>query len=260
MQRAGIWNVSMGLESVEDATLEDMRKESDTPVYIDTAERLHRFGFKIAASFIAGYADDTERSVRQIASFAERIGCFTIQLYCQALTPRTRDWKRLLHRRLPGHPARFLNGHSVATFPKRILPSVLQKALFETADDFCRGGEREAQKRIVGRIYRRVWKGMRPFHAALEQIEAELLLPMGLYVQDGAEGWALDEERLLDLFADRERYLSFAQRIEEIFDPIRYPEGVRPPLPLPRDPLPGAGFRGNSFERSWAEARQLGPG
>ncbi len=259
MRKAGIWNISMGLESVENATLEDMRKDSDMPVYIDTAERLRRFDFRFSASFIAGYANDTERSVREIATFAEQVGCFTIQLYCQGITPRTRDWKRLLHRRIPGYPARFLNGHSVVTFPQRMLPSVLQKALFETAEDFCFGGKREAQKLIVGRIYRKVWKGMKPYYFALQEIEDEMLVPQGVYVEDGIGNWVLDEDLLLDLFADREFYVDFARRIEKVFDPLRYPEGVEPVPPFPRDPLAGAGFPANTRERSWAEARQLGP-
>lgn len=258
MRRAGVWNVSLGLESVEDHTLEDMRKDADTRVYVDAAERLRRFDFKVAASFIAGYADDTVREVRNIARFAEKIGCFTIQLYCQGITPRTRDWKRLLHRRVPGTPMRYLNGHTVATLPRRILPSVLQKTLFETADAFCRSA-REAQKRIVGRIYRKVWRGTEPYHAALEEIEREVLLPEGVYVEDGDGGWILDEERLQELFEDRERYEGFARRIEEIFDPLRYPDGVEPPGPPIRDPLPGAGFPANTRDRAWAEARQLGP-
>ncbi len=257
MRRAGIWNISMGLESVEDATLQDMRKEAETHVYVDTAERLQRFGFKISASFMAGYADDTERSVRSIAPFARNLGCFTIQMYCPAITPRTSDWKQLIHRRIPGHPARFLNGHSVATFPQRILPSVLQKTLFETADDFCRGGQREAQKLIVARIYRRVWNGMKPFYAALAEIEREVLLPERIYRESSPGSWELDEDRLLTLFADRERYEDFARRIEEIFDPVRYPEGVEPLLPMPRDPLPGAGsnLAARRGQRAWSEAR-----
>jgi radical SAM superfamily enzyme YgiQ (UPF0313 family) len=256
MRRAGVWQVSMGLESVDDTTLEDMRKEATTDVYLGAAERLHRFGFEIAASFVAGYANDSRETVLNIAPFASRLGCFTIQLYCQAITPRTRDWKRLLYRRIPGCPDRFFNGHTVTTFPNCMLPSTLQRTLFETADLFF--AAREPQKRIVGRIYRKVWNGLRDYHAALERIECEVLLPEGIYVERSPGLHALADDRLRELFADRERYTDLARRIEERFDALRYPAGVAAPRPLPRDPLPGAGtWPAASPPQPWAAARQL---
>jgi hypothetical protein len=232
-----------------------MRKESTTDVYVGAAERLHKFGFEIAASFVAGYANDTRQTVLNIAPFATRIGCFTIQLYCQAITPRTRDWKRLLFRRIPGCPERFLNGHTVTTFPQRMLPSVLQRTLFETSDAFF--NTRDPQKKIIGRIYRRVWGGLREYWEALSRIEEEVLLPEGIYVEEGTDLHVLQEDRLRELFADRERYTGFARRIEALFDPLRYPAGVVPPQPLQPDPLPGAGTWAPVVKRPWAEARQL---
>lgn len=255
MRSAGIWNISMGLESVEDDTLEDMRKEADTSVYRGAAKRLAQHGFMMSASFIAGYANDTEQSVRRIANFAKELGCFTIQLYCPAVTPKTKDWKRLLFRKIPGCPERYLNGQTVSTFPKLMLPSVLQKALFDTAREFC--AQKEPQKRIVGRIYETTWRAVRPYHACLQQIEAEILLPEGVYREGRGGAFELDEEVLWNLSADRERYGHFMERVGTIFDSIRYPSGYRGRNRgrFQDDHLVGMRVRRPPLD--WAQARQL---
>lgn len=257
MRRAGIWNISMGLESVDDTTLEDMRKDSTTDIYRAAAARVHQYDFKLSASFIAGYANDTPQTVLNIAPFASSIGCFTIQLYCQAITPRTRDWKRLRYRQIPGVPERFMNGHTVATFPKRMLPSTLQRTLFETARRFFNVDE--PQKRIVGRIYERVWREVRAYAEALERVEREVVLHEGIYHKEESGLWILQEDRLHDLFHDRGRYGEFARSIASHFDHLRFPRDVVG-LPLPDliaedDGLTQAAMRLRLPDRAWKEAR-----
>ena len=223
MRRAGVWNISMGLESIDDTSLEDMRKNTSTDVYHEAASRVREFDFKIAGSFIAGYADDTRDKVLKIASFAERIGLFTIQLYCQAVFPHTPDWSRLAHRRIPGAPERFLNAHGVEIFPARMLPSVLQKTLFDTAELFL--SAREPQKRIMRRIYSSVWRAMRHYHDALQRVEQDILLPRGIYRLDSSGHYQLQEETLVRLHGDPEEYDYFSSQLAERFAHLRYPPG-----------------------------------
>ena len=223
MRRAGVWNVSMGLESIEDTSLQDMRKNTATHVYLQAARRLHAHGFVIAGSFICGYADDTRETILDIARFAERLDLFTIQLYCQAVFPRTPDWKRLAHRRIPAAPERYLNGHGVEIFPARILPSELQETLFETAHRFH--DRSEPQKRIMRRIYGSVWRSMRDYADALRRVEQEVLLPRGLYRGDASGGVTLQEEALVRLHADQEEFDAFTREIAARFAHLRYPPG-----------------------------------
>jgi radical SAM superfamily enzyme YgiQ (UPF0313 family) len=254
MRRAGIWNISMGLESVENDTLEDMRKKADVSVYRRAAERLRHHGFKMSASFIAGYADDTVESVRGIAAFATELDCFTIQLYCPAITPKTKDWNRLLFRKIPGCPERYLNGHSVSTFPRRMLPSALQEALFDTARDFC--AQAEPQKRIVGRIYEKTRRATQPFLECLRRIESQILIPRGIYRERNGR-FELDEDRLWTLFADVDAYALFIEDVGGMFDLIRYPSGYAARSRARFQDSNIASARRRRAPLSWAEARQL---
>lgn len=222
MREAGITNISLGLESVNNDTLDLMNKRNDTSLYSQAAYRLHQHDFKIAATFVAGFGYDTYRDVINIGHFAKSIRCFTIQVYCYSITPGTLDARKSFYLRIPGIPERFLNGHSVTTFPRRMLPSVLQKAIFEAATIFYQ--VKAPEKRLIGHVYRQIWKGMQPYYEALKRIEIEILLPEELYFVGGTNEHILNEQKLQLLTQDSEKYPKFIRNIEDIFDPIRHPE------------------------------------
>jgi radical SAM superfamily enzyme YgiQ (UPF0313 family) len=221
MRKAGVTHVSVGFESVNEDTLKRMRKPSCTSAYKRAVQRMHRFGFNIAATFVTGYGYDTYQDVFNIAHFAKSVGCFTIQIYCHAITPGTLDARRNPYLKIPGIPLRFANGHSVVTFPRQMLPSTLQKAVFEAAMAFYKS--REPQKRLVGRIYRQIWKGIKPYYETLRRIETDILIPERLYVFSGQDKYILQEEKLQALADDSERYGDFVKQFKTCFDPIRYP-------------------------------------
>ena len=216
MRKAGITHISLGLESVCDSSLRGMKKNSNTMLYIECAKRLHTYGFHIAATFVSGYGYESREDVLRIADFAKSIGCFTIQIYCFSITPKTIDAGRDPHLIIPIKPSCYWNGHSVQTFPRRMLPSILQKATFDSALLFY--DRKEPQKRLVRRVYKQIWHEFRPYYETLQRIEENILLPERLYLPGSDYNHVLQEERLRKLVEDEERFRHFSARLQKIFD------------------------------------------
>src|SRR3990172_7486432 len=184
MARGGIANVSLGLESINSQSLIQMRKKADLQTFYAASECLRRDG----------------------------IGLFTIQVYGRGIMPGTVDEILMSHRNIPGRLDKYVNGHTVNIFPALMLPSDLQRAIFEAAFRFHR---REGRK-VALSTFRAIWRGIRPHYEALQRLEREILIPEGIYTPaDG--GFLLNEKALHALTEDEERYQSFAGICGTIF-------------------------------------------
>ncbi len=249
MARAGVTHVSLGLESISPKSLIQMRKRTEVSQYIEAAARLNCNGFHIAASFVTGFDGDERDDVVEIGRFADRIGCFTIQVYARNLTPGTLDEVLSGHRLIPGTMHRFRNGHTVNIFPSRMLPSALQKAMFDAVSLFYDG--KDPQKRLIGRLYRQVWNGIHPHYEALRKVEDEILLPERIYVSERADGYRLQEKTLRAVAEDPERLEAMERRIRAIFQAVCRQQGAdagphRMPSATPAAPIPGDAAKGVS--------------
>ncbi len=218
MRRAGVTHVSLGLESLSPKSLVQMRKRSDIPQYLAAADRLNRNGFRIAATFVAGFDGDEYEDVVEIGRFAKRIDCFTIQVYTRNIAPGTLDDVLSDYRIIPGCLDRYRNGHTVNIFPSRMLPSTLQKAIFEAGALFY--DEKDPQKRLVGRVYRQIWNGIRPHYEALRILEDEILLPERIYAYEGGNGYRLNDKSLRAVMEDPDRRGWLEKRIRSIFQSV----------------------------------------
>jgi len=212
MARGGIANVSLGLESINSQSLIQMRKKADLQTFYAASECLRRNGIGMLATFVAGFDGDRYEDVVNISEFGERIGLFTIQVYGRGIMPGTVDEILMSHRNIPGRLDKYVNGHTVNIFPALMLPSDLQRAIFEAAFRFHR---REGRK-VALSTFRAIWRGIRPHYEALQRLEREILIPEGIYTPaDG--GFLLNEKALHALTEDEERYQSFAGICGTIF-------------------------------------------
>jgi radical SAM superfamily enzyme YgiQ (UPF0313 family) len=212
MARGGIANVSLGLESINSQSLLQMRKKADLQTYYAATECLRRNGIGMLATFVAGFDGDRYEDVVNISEFGERIGLFTIQVYGRGIMPGTVDEILMSHRNIPGRLDKYVNGHTVNIFPAQMLPSDLQRAIFEAAFRFH---GREGRK-VALTTFRAIWRGIRPHYEALQRLEREILIPEGIYTPaDG--GFLLNEKALHALTEDEERYQSFAGICGTIF-------------------------------------------
>jgi radical SAM superfamily enzyme YgiQ (UPF0313 family) len=212
MARAGVANVSLGLESISSRSLLQMRKKADLQTYYAASECLRRNGIGMLATFVAGFDGDSREDVVNISEFGERIGLFTIQVYARGIMPGTVDEILMSHRNIPGRLDKYVNGHTVNILPALMLPSDLQRAIFEAAFRFHGRDERK----VAMSVFRVIWRGIRPHYEALLRLEREILIPEGIYKPDGA-GFRLDEKALHAMSEDEERYRSFAGKCGTIF-------------------------------------------
>jgi radical SAM superfamily enzyme YgiQ (UPF0313 family) len=214
MAKAGVTNVSLGLESISSRSLLQMRKRSGLQDFHAAAECLRRNGIGMLATFVAGFDGDRYADVVNIAEFGERLGLFTIQPYARSIAPGTIDDVLSRNRNLPGGLNKYRNGHAVNIFPAQMVPSDLQRAIFEAAFQFH--GTGNTKRNPAQRAFRLIWGALKPHYEGLVRLERDILIPEKIYRQIGS-GYVLNEKNLYALTEDEERYRVFARKAEAIF-------------------------------------------
>jgi radical SAM superfamily enzyme YgiQ (UPF0313 family) len=214
MSKGGVANVSLGLESISSRSLLQMRKRSGLQEYHAAAECLRRNGIGMLATFVAGFDGDSYTDVVNIAEFGERLGLFTIQPYARGITPGTIDEILSGSRLIPRRLNKYFNGHCVSVLPAQMLPSDLQRGIFEAAFRFHRMGE--GKRKPALRVFQFLWNAIQPHYRGLLRLEREVLVAEGIYRQNGA-GYLLNEKNLHALTEDEDRYRSYAEKAETIF-------------------------------------------
>jgi radical SAM superfamily enzyme YgiQ (UPF0313 family) len=214
MAKGGVANVCLGLESINSRSLLQMRKKSDLQTYYAASDCLRRNGIGFAGTFVAGFDGDGYEDVVNIAEFGERIGLFTIQVYARSIAPDTVDDLLSGHRNLAGGLNKYRNGHAVNFLPSRMLPSDLQRAVFEAPFRFHK--KENLKDKLALRAFQTIWNGIYPHYEGLLALEREILLPEGIYKTFGS-GYVLNEKALGALTEDEDRFAAFAGRAASIF-------------------------------------------
>jgi anaerobic magnesium-protoporphyrin IX monomethyl ester cyclase len=214
MAKGGVGSVSLGLESISSRSLLQMRKRAGLQEYHAAAECLRRIGIGILATFVAGFDGDSYEDVVNIAEFGERLGLFTIQPYARGITPGTIDEILSGSRLIPRRLNKYFNGHCVSVLPAQMLPSDLQRGIFEAAFRFHRMGE--GKRKPALRVFQFLWNAIQPHYQGLLMLERKVLLPEGIYRQNG-KGYLLNEKNLHALTEDEDRYRAYAEKAEAIF-------------------------------------------
>jgi len=214
MARAGLANACLGLESINSRSLIQMRKRTELQKYYVAIENIRKGGIAVPATFVAGFDGDSYEDVVNIAEFGERVGLFNIQVYARSIAPGTVDDMLSEGRNIPGGFNKYRNGHAVNILPARMLPSDLQRAVFEAPYRFHRGSD--IKDRLALRAFQMIWNGLEPHYEGLRMLEKEVLVPEGIYTSSGT-GYVLNDKALHALVEDEERYDAYARRAAAIF-------------------------------------------
>lgn len=214
MAKGGLANVSLGLESISSRSLLQMRKRETLDEYHAAAECLRRNGIGILATFVAGFDGDRYEDVVNIGEFGDRLGLFTVQPYARGITPGTIDEILSENRLIPRRLNKYFNGHCVSVLPAQMLPSDLQRAIFEAAFQFHRKGA--GKRKPALRVFQFLWNAIQPHYEGLRRLEREILIPEQVYQENGA-GYVLNEKNLRALTDDEDRYRDYAEKAEAIF-------------------------------------------
>jgi radical SAM superfamily enzyme YgiQ (UPF0313 family) len=99
LQQAGCFLVSVGVESVDEGTLHQIRKASNLKVGVDrfkeTIARIHEHGMAVSASIIFGNDGDTAETFQQLEAFAAESQIDSLVYTILTPLPGTDLWERL---------------------------------------------------------------------------------------------------------------------------------------------------------------------
>ncbi|MBR9691664.1 B12-binding domain-containing radical SAM protein [Candidatus Woesearchaeota archaeon] len=203
MKKAGFKSVNLGMESINQKTLDQYDKGEVVGDYDAAVKRLDAHDIAVLGSFAVGGGEDRLADVYGIVNFARRLKMRQIHLYPFSITPGTKEYKEHKHLVIPSIPDKYWNGHAVTIFPKKMLPSELQETTFNTMWNFYRSYHLSLPlKTLIHKFLfytiaiRRIEKSLTSHLDFLKTKEAELI-EKGIY-QRSSEGWELDEGKLIN--------------------------------------------------------------
>ena len=163
LQEAGFYNVFMGLESLDPATLRSYNKLHNIAFkYDDAIQTMREHGMEVIASFIFGTDSDTLESFDAAYNFFDRAN--VLYPYFNILTPTANQWKRFLAEgRILTVKAKLYDAHHTVFVPMKMTPRQLQQGFID----------------LVSRTfdYSNIAKRMRAVYVDAPQREVKLKLP-----------------------------------------------------------------------------------
>ena len=132
MERSGCHRVSLGFESVDQATLDGYAKSQTVEDITECIAALHRHGIKCHGMFVVGADNDTVRTARDTVAFAQKHRIDSLML--NILTPGlgTKQYELMdAGERIFEHRWQFYDGQHVIFTPKNMTPAELQTEVVE---------------------------------------------------------------------------------------------------------------------------------
>ncbi|MGH9481953.1 MAG: hypothetical protein ACRD1L_07640, partial [Terriglobales bacterium] len=127
LEEAGFYNIFMGLESQDPATLRSYNKLHNIAFkYEDAIQTMRAHGMEVIASFIFGTDSDTLASFDAAYDFFDRSN--VLYPYFNILTPTANQWKRFLAEgRILTVKAKLYDAHHTVFVPMKMTPRQLQE-------------------------------------------------------------------------------------------------------------------------------------
>jgi radical SAM superfamily enzyme YgiQ (UPF0313 family) len=183
MKQAGFEMLCMGIESLDDETLEAVSKKQKYQEIEACISKIRDFGLNVFGLFIAGFENDTEQSIVRMADFALKHSMVGMNIMVLGDYPDHPDSI------VPNH--RYFNrnwdyfpGHYLTFFMPRMRPSNFQRVVsremmrFYSRKNCLKGlfksGWRSFSLKYGGRyVYRHVWKQAQGYIPQLEEVERQ---------------------------------------------------------------------------------------
>jgi len=137
MRRSGCLAVYIGIESINDETLERVRKAQKVEEVSRSIDRFHRFGIRVHGMFILGFDEDDEQSVRDTWRYAKRTHLNSVQFLILTPVPGTPLFNKIRSSgRLLTEDWSLYDAHHVVFRPERMMPLQLQKLQIKAHETF----------------------------------------------------------------------------------------------------------------------------
>jgi anaerobic magnesium-protoporphyrin IX monomethyl ester cyclase len=128
MRRSGCHRVALGLESVDQATLDSFEKSQTVDDVVVAVRRLHEYGIDCHGMFVLGADGDKPGTVRETVRVALGLGVDTLMLNILTPAPGTKQFAALeAEGRIFEEDWRLYDGQHVVFTPRHLTPSELQK-------------------------------------------------------------------------------------------------------------------------------------
>ncbi len=184
MKEYGVYMVSVGLESVSDATLEAYNKKQTRKDVLEGVNRFQDEGLVVLGFFVLGADTDTRQTVIDTVDFAIDNRLLEFSLFVIDDFPfqtKLHNTSQMIpDHRFIHHDWRYFNSNHVIHYPKKMRPSVLQREV------------------LLG--YRRFF--------SLKRCAKELFFHRDLRV--AIRGWAVSP-----IFKSFEKYIPYLEKMEE---------------------------------------------
>lgn len=139
MRAAGVTNLSIGIESLNDKTRRDFKKRITAETIRQAIDVFHRYGFSLTGLFIAGYDTDDLGSFDRVERFIQQTGIERWRVSPITQMPEADGQFMPAHRffrwdeldRFGRDLIDYTNGEFVLFFPMRCKPSELQQKIFQ---------------------------------------------------------------------------------------------------------------------------------
>jgi len=192
MRRSGCHLVYLGLESVDQATLDAYEKSQTVADIVESIRILHSYGVRSHGMFVLGADTDTAQTVRDTVSFCLEHHIDTVMLNILTPLPGTQQFAQLeADGRIFDHHWEHYDAHHVVFQPAGMTPFELQKevlrgyARFYSVRNWLRALVKlEGAKHLLfhgwGIVIVRAWRkdqGNRDFMKALKQLKLPRWVP-----------------------------------------------------------------------------------
>jgi anaerobic magnesium-protoporphyrin IX monomethyl ester cyclase len=127
MQQSGCKRVYLGLESVNQATLDSFHKSQSVEDIVRAIKTLHKYSIDSHGMFVLGADDDTRQTVRDTVSFALKHRIDTVMLNILTPLPGTPQFQQMEEQgRIFDKRWHLYDAHHVVFTPKQMTPYELQ--------------------------------------------------------------------------------------------------------------------------------------
>ncbi len=130
MKEAGFRSLALGIETLEDPDLASIEKRQTFAEIVESVARIRAAGIEVFGLFMLGFDDDTERTPETIVSFCKEHDICGLSMYCLTEYPGL-PGRTIPRYRICETDIDYSGAHFVNTFPKKVRPSVLERALYE---------------------------------------------------------------------------------------------------------------------------------
>jgi magnesium-protoporphyrin IX monomethyl ester (oxidative) cyclase len=181
LKAAGFEMLCIGIESLDDQTLDSVSKKQRRQQIEDSISTLRRHGLNVFGLFIGGFERDTEQTFVRIVDFALKHDMVGLNIMVLGEYPDHPDCIVPSHRYF-NRNWDYFPGHYLTFFMPRMRPSQFQRVVSREALRFysrsncarslIRSGWRGFSLKYGGRfVYRHVWKQAQTYLPYLESVE-----------------------------------------------------------------------------------------